>query len=264
MQICYSELSVIGGNVEKNVDQLIEHGAQQIELMLDGQGWESFFERSDALVALLCAKKISYSIHVPVWDMNLTSENKCARSAAFDAYHQSIEFAARLHAEHVVIHPGFCYAPVFSKDTARRRAKEAIEALVKGSDQLGQLLLIENVGNRETSIFTQDEYIAFIKSFAGKAKAIIDIGHAYLCGWDLAETITRLGSDVCALHLHDNNGKLDQHAPIGQGSVPWGEVFEAIPACGEDLRLILEYDIGTPLEELQKGKAYLQSLFKDA
>ena len=43
--IYYSELCLIGGDVSRNVDRLVEAGADGVELMLDGAGWDGVYDR---------------------------------------------------------------------------------------------------------------------------------------------------------------------------------------------------------------------------
>lgn len=264
MKIYYSNLCKIGSNLSESLDELIQYGANSVELMLDGSFWNEFENHSPELAKVLAAKPLTYSVHTPVWDMNLTSENAQARRAALEAYEHSIAFAALIGAAHVVLHPGFCYAPVFNKSTARQRAMLAVEKLCEFDLDYGVLLLVENVGNSQTSIFSQDEYICFIQRFGEKIGSLLDIGHAHLCGWNLPGAISELGKSLYAVHLHDNNGESDSHFPIGSGNIQWNCVFEALRKCRPDLRLILEYDIGTQLKMLQSGKEILMHAFPSA
>ena len=118
-------------------------------------------------------------------------------------------------------------------------------------------LLVENVGGPAASIFSQEEYIRFIKGFEGRVGSLLDIGHAHLCRWDIPGTLRALQGLLRAVHLHDNGGNFDSHFPIGKGDIPWETIFSALSDCSPDLKLILEYDIGTPPERLGDGKRLL-------
>lgn len=260
MEIYYSELCRIGGDVEENVQKLLAYGADHIELMLDGKGWNEFHTREEAICAALLRLSAAYSVHTPVWDINLTSENDAARKAAMEAYRQSIAFAARLGARHVVLHPGFCYSEAFDKATARSRAAESMEALCAWNQTYGRLLLVENVGNARTSIYTQKEYTDFILGLGKNAGGIVDIGHAFLCGWDIPGLLQDLGDKAYAVHVHDNNGRVDAHLPMGEGIIPWDELLPVIIKHRPDMRVILEYDVGTSPEALRQGKEKLQAI----
>lgn len=260
MNIFCSELCLIGGTPKGNVKKIMAAGINHIELMLDGAGWNDFHLRKEELASSLLSLDATYSIHTPVWDVNLTSENAHMRQAAMDAYRESIRFARMLDAKHVVIHPGFCYAPVFDKAVARQRARQAIESLLEFNRDYGQLLLIENVGNPSTSIFSQQEYAAFLDGLPGEAGYLLDVGHAYINRWDLGQLIPQLGDRLHALHLHDNDGGSDAHLPISSGSVDWEALFHTLSRQADRLHLVLEYNIGTPLARVKEGVQMIQSL----
>ncbi len=259
MEIFYSELCLIGGAVEDNVDRLIAQGAGNIELMLDGSGWDDFPRRMDELVPALRAKGVGYSVHVPVWDVNLTCGNAHLRAAVLETYEQSIVLASKLDAKHVVLHTGWCSDPHFSKDEGRARAREAMLALHDFNAGYGQSLLVENVGTNITSLFTEDQFVEFLDGFPEDFGYLVDAGHAYINGWNLGTLFARLGDRLRAIHIHDNDGLKDRHAPIGQGTMDWDALLGAAIATGRSLNLVLEYNIGTELERLREGKAFLEA-----
>lgn len=261
MNLFFSELCLIGGKVEENVDRLIAHGAENIELMLDGAGWNDFHLRMEELAAMLKTKKVGYSVHVPVWEANLTNENTQLREAVLETYRQSIIFAALLDARHVVLHTGWCSDVHFCKETARERATESMRSLIEFNKSFGQLLLVENIGTTTTSIFTEQQFIDFLKDFPEGIGYIVDIGHAHRNGWQLETLLPALNDKLYALHLHDNDTSSDAHAPLGEGTVDWGKLFAVISNMGRNLSLILEYNIGTELSRLAEGKALLESTF---
>lgn len=261
MNIYYSELCLLGRDVLSNVDKLIANGADNIELMLDGPGWDRFEMRMDSLVPKLLQRRVSYSIHSPVWDTNLTSENYFVREGVKESLRQSIVLANKLHAAHVVIHPGICLSTCFNKETAKKRARESLLELLAFNRDYGMRLLIENVGDNQTSLFTQEEFARFLDDFPDQSGFLIDIGHAHKNGWDIPLLLSTIKKQLYAVHIHDNNGRYDQHYPIGNGTTDWETVFSAIDQADRNLNLVLEYDIGTPLQNLADGKKILERRF---
>ncbi len=43
-----------------------------------------------------------------------------------------------------------------------------------------------------------------------------------------ADWLEALGDYVRYLHLSDNDGRWDQHGPLGTGTIPWQKVFAAL------------------------------------
>jgi sugar phosphate isomerase/epimerase len=259
MELFYSELCLIGGAVEDNVDRLIACGAENVELMLDGTGWDDFPRRLDELVPALKARKVGYSVHVPVWDVNLTCGNAYLRAAVLETYRHSIVLASRLGAKHVVLHTGWCSDQHFSKEEGRARAREAMLALHEFNAPYGQSLLVENVGTNATSLFTEDQFVHFLDGFPGDFGYLVDVGHAFINGWNLETLFTRLGKRLRAIHIHDNDGLKDRHAPIGEGCMDWKAILGAANSTGLELNLVLEYNIGIELKRLTEGKAFVEA-----
>ena len=257
-KICYSDLPLLTKDLLKNVNDLIEYGADKVELLMDGQKWDDMEKLFRKLAFKLIELPVRYTIHPPAWDINLTSENKAIREASFSQYKKAIEFANMIQAEHVVIHPGFCFSPVFDRRLAQQRAADYINQLCEFAKHLNVKLAIENVGYNGSSIFTQDEFTSFLENIDETAEYLLDIGHANLNGWDIPQVIKNTKDRLIALHIHDNNGTGDDHLPIGEGTVQWQEIFKAIlKQSSIDCQLILEYAPGTPIEKLREGKEIL-------
>lgn len=257
-KICYSDLALLSNDILKNVNDLVEHGADKVELLMDGDKWD----QSEMLFPQISSKlkdlSVEYTIHPPAWDINLTSENKAIREASYSEYMKAIQFASMIGASHVVIHPGFCFSPVFDKKLAQQRATDYIKRLCEIAKPLNVKLAIENVGYNGSSIFTQNEFISFLENMDEIAGYLIDIGHAHLNEWDIPQVLKDLKNRILALHIHDNDGTSDDHLPIGEGTIQWKEIFEAINELSTDCQLILEYAPGTSLEKLVEGKKLLQ------
>lgn len=259
MRVFYSELCLIGSDVESNVDSLVAHGAENIELMLDGAGWNDFHLRIDGLASMLKRKNVGYSVHVPVWDANLTSENAHLRGAVLESYKASILLASKIGASHVVLHTGWCADPSFSKEIGRARARKSLEELVAFNKDFNQLLLVENIGSNAASLFTESQFIEFLDGFPAEVGYVVDVGHAHINGWNIETLLGALGDRLHALHIHDNDGLRDRHAPLGEGNIDWSMVLKAAKATGRDLSHVLEYNIGTDLDKLRLGKSFLEN-----
>ncbi|MEF3306136.1 sugar phosphate isomerase/epimerase family protein [Paenibacillus sp. GYB003] len=257
--ISYSDLLLLGGKPEQNAETLLREGAAHIELLLDGEAWDEMEAAMERLAAHLRGTTASFTVHPPAWDTNLTSENRAIREASFAEYRKSIAFAGRIGATHAVIHPGFRFSPAFDIRTAALRAEEAVGRLCAAAAPLGVKLAVENVGYRGSSLFTQDEYVRFVERLDDSAVYLIDTGHAHLNGWDIPALIRQAGRRLGCVHLHDNFGDADAHLPVGEGSIDWGPVWDALrdaPAC----QLILEYAPGTDVSKLRAGRDLLRSV----
>lgn len=71
----------------------------------------------------------------------------------------------------------------------------------------------------------------------------LDIGHAFLVGFDPADCIRKLGDKIGTVHLHDNCGLLDDHTIPGLGKIDWEAVREAF--IDIDYQGVLNYELSS-------------------
>jgi sugar phosphate isomerase/epimerase len=71
----------------------------------------------------------------------------------------------------------------------------------------------------------------------------LDIGHQNIAGGLTAGAwIERMGGRLRHVHLHDNNGKKDEHLPIGRGTIDFQPIFRALHRFAPEAALSLEVD----------------------
>ncbi|MBR5922171.1 MAG: sugar phosphate isomerase/epimerase [Clostridia bacterium] len=75
-----------------------------------------------------------------------------------------------------------------------------------------------------------------IDEYKGHFTSCVDSGHTNMAVQfgmpTVGDAIRKMGKNVGALHLHDNNGLIDQHTIIGRGTVDWHDVFDALYEVG--------------------------------
>lgn len=258
----YSDLCLLGdgGGIGGNIRALHAHGADRVELMMDGPLWDSFQQREDAIAAEILGTGVTCSLHGPCWDVNLTSENREIRDASFRTTLDTVRLARRVGAAHVVVHPGFCQSSAFSHAAARRRAVEAVSRLAEEAAKLGVSILVENVGYRGTELFDEEAFARLLDGFGSEAGYLLDTGHAAINGWDMPALIRELGEKLRCVHLHDNDGRTDEHLPIGDGRIEWAPIIEALGEGKSGRALVLEYRPGTPPERMKEAREVLAVL----
>ena len=191
------------------------------------------------------------SLHGPCVGVNLAEES---HDHYLVAYERFFHFAAKWDADFVVVHTNESYRQ--TPERAKTRIKFRLERLLALAAAYDVNLVIENVGlrSKETLLFDWDEYLHLLIDFP-QAGALLDIGHAHINGWNLAETVQRLGTRLHACHVHDNDGQSDKHLCIGQGSVDWAGFFQAAQKSAADMTLVFEYantDMATALNNIRQ------------
>ena len=167
------------------------------------------------------------------------------RELSVRVYREFLAIAADLGATYVVLSPHFPHPSLAHRDAAKARLVDALGVLGQEAQQRGILLLIENMAPaREYEVLEVREYFGLFDYSIPGIAPMLDVGHAYLSGWDLPRIIRILGPRLAGLHLHDNHGIGDVHLPIGLGSIEWPPVWEAVQLTYRPLRLVLEYRAG--------------------
>lgn len=113
-------------------------------------------------------------------------------------------------------------------EETHRRVVENLRWFGDRAAEKGIRLAVENIyGGRFYSQI--DELIQLVEEVnRDNVGFCLDVGHANIDGVDIPSAVQRMGRKLYEIHLHDNNGKKDQHLPIGFGTVNWIEVIEAL------------------------------------
>ncbi|HJV36636.1 sugar phosphate isomerase/epimerase family protein [Geomonas sp.] len=163
------------------------------------------------------------TIHSPFMDLNPGSLERLLRDATVHRFTQVMDAAEILRPEVMVFHPGF----------DRWRYGEATnqwlelsvpvwQSVLSRAGEIGTMIAVENIFEEEPStlkaLFEAVNNPAFGHCF--------DVGH-----WNLfkrvgmEEWFEALGERVAEVHIHDNFGTRDDHAPPGEGGIDFDQFF---------------------------------------
>ena len=160
----------------------------------------------------------SYSIHAPARGINIASLHEAVRKACVDVLIESFRVAAEVSGT-VVVHPGY-FAWEVERQESLVAFKRSLSELSVAAGDLGVRYFVENMGNWEYFFIRSPEELPII----GDAGFALDVGHANLN----KNLETFLGLPIGHVHLHDNRGDTDTHLAVGEGTVPFRKVMEAV------------------------------------
>lgn len=193
----------------------------------------------------LRANGLKLSLHMPIHGVNLTWPVRSVAAASLGEVIRSLELAAEIGADVLVIHPGRLpeeYLP-FSQwlERSREFLRFALGLLLPRAEKFQVKLALENLGNgRDRGLVqTAEEHLAILAEFPG-LWACFDLGHLHTLGGSPEEYIRALSSRLVHVHLHDNLGDWDAHLPLDQGTAPWRETLTLLEKNGFSGRVILE------------------------
>lgn len=167
---------------------------------------------------LLDSFSLRYAFHAPSRGVNIASILEPIRKASVEVTGQCLALAAEVNAP-VVIHPGY-FAWEEDREKARRQVTQSILELNRIAGDLSVTYYLENMGDWNYFFLRFPEEMEMMDG----VDLALDVGHANLNGC-LEGFLARR---FCHVHLHDNSGKEDSHSPVGEGSIDFHSVMNAI------------------------------------
>ena len=154
----------------------------------------------------------------------------------FDELVRSMECAALLGAEIIVVHPVHKNMPKSVDEYAVN--KEFYEKLIPYCEKFGIKVATENMFKNDpyrnvrlTDVCNSPEkFVRMVDLIDSEwITSCLDVGHCGLVGEDATEMIYALGHDrLKALHIHDNNYIIDQHTIPFNGKMDWESICKAL------------------------------------
>lgn len=215
-----------------------------------------------AIRKALQQNRLGLVCHMPtfVYSAHLTD---AIRDASVQEVLGSLVAAARLGAEKVVLHPGIVDGlAVFIQETALAHATRSMAQFVAAAKRLDLVLCIENLFPRLGPYAQIDAFERLFQQF-DSARFVLDVGHAHIddpSGSRVFTFIERFADRLEHLHLSDNRGVVDDHLPIGKGTLPMKSVVRALAAAGFNGTATLEI-FGHPRQSIVESRNVVEAMF---
>jgi sugar phosphate isomerase/epimerase len=180
--------------------------------------------------------------HLPTF-VSIADLTESIRQASLDEMYHSLEVAAELNALKVVLHPGHIGGLAsFVMDIALDLGMKSLNAIIEKAHRLGLSVCLENMFPRIQSFYEPSHFTDILERFPD-LKLTLDSGHANIGSRNeqkIFEFIRQFGNRIGHVHLSDNLGHRDDHLPIGNGTVNFQKIADALSECGYDDTLTLE------------------------
>lgn len=201
------------------------------------QAWEVVAEGQHDLRAiekefldLTPSYDLEFSAHAPMSDINIGSLNPRILEAAMGELIAGLEGCNRLGMDVYTVHPAFL-TPIglVCREKVIETARSSLRRLDRLSADLGVKVALENMPRGPFATGTTPQ--ALVELAEGTDLSFcLDVGHANTMG--LLPEFMELKSRLANLHVHDNNGKFDEHLPIGDGTVDFDLVVRELADYG--------------------------------
>lgn len=205
--------------------------------VLDGLSmrWHQRQARRFAEAGLTCA------VHLPFMDLRPGAADPAVLKLTRERLGRAMDVAAVYGARHMVGHA--CFVPGMDRPRAEDWLAASVETWSGLLDARPEAppLVLENT--YETGYEPMLDVLSRLPE--GRAGACLDLGHWHSFGLgaarrDLGTWIEALAPYLRHLHLHDNHGETDQHLGLGQGAIPFDELFAALARHGLTPTMSLE------------------------
>ncbi len=201
------------------------------EVYIDGEDLEvadiSFLSRAQGAFSAR-GKRITQ--HGPYLGLNPAGPSEETRKLTMKRYRLAFRAAEALGAAVIVLHAGY------SRGTFRGGVDQWLEEgmktwpeFVSRAEDAGITIAAENILEREPGPLRRLVEEVGSPNF----RLCIDSGHLNVfskVGFE--EWFRALGPFIAELHLHDNRGNVDEHLPLGEGSIDFREYFNLLERYG--------------------------------
>jgi sugar phosphate isomerase/epimerase len=213
-----------------------------------------------------------HSVHSPmytdeIWGrsgphchINITDRVKADRIRWVDEIKRSIEIAEIIPFKYLIQHLGVAnqeYSEHFVE-----AAFSSLEELNTFAHQRGVEILLENTLNE---LSTAERLKLFNDVTHLNLNYVFDLGHAHI-GAGVEHEFNIMQDRIRSLHVHDNNGKEDQHLfPMAEGgAIDWTESMKLLRSRPGQYPLLLELrevpELAHPLDEMNSTFDKLENL----
>lgn len=219
--------------------------------LLEGD-WQARWRELRPLVEQIPGER---AMHGPRSDLNPGLRDRGLQAFIRERYRRAMEVALEIGAGTIVLHTGYnplIRAPGFDRRWVQRSA-DFWRELGQEAGRLGLTLLLENAWDPQPEIVRD-----LVDAVALPAvRACFDVGHANAYSRRPAgEWLAALGTRVAQVHLHNNDGRLDSHSPLGEGTVDFSRLLPLLALSPQSPRLVVEVQGGR--EKVEESLAYLQ------
>ncbi len=208
----------------------------------------------DAGLGLIC--------HLPTF-VSAADLTESIRKASQGEMLLSLELAAELGAEKVVLHPPMASGMgIFVVATVKELAFEFFEKMVEAAAEGDVPLCLENMMPRNIIGVEPEDFFEIFEKFPD-FHLTLDSGHAHIDDPDgsrLAGFVDRFGGKIGHLHLSDNRGRADDHLAVGRGTIDFASLVSKLRQQGYADTLTLEI-FSEDHQDLVISRKYMESLF---
>ncbi len=203
---------------------------------------------------LLINSGCKVTFHAPFMDLRPGALDDKIRRTSIDRIKQVFDLVPYFHPLRIVCHPAYDSRYYVSCDEEWLENSTATwQELITLISDTETRIALENVYEREPSVLRR----LFERLNSDSICFCFDTGHFNVFARaPLGTWLNELGKYIGHLHLHDNQGRFDEHLPVGNGTFPFAELFQTLKETEAQPLITLEAhaqaDLWKSLENIEK------------
>lgn len=255
-ELGFSSLAFYGENLENALSWADNNNFELLEIVAENN--HAIDEETLPWVKeMLASYDLSYTVHSPFSDINISSLNKSIRKESIRQVKYSIFAVHEIGGKVLTFHPGrHSAATSKSRDSTKNILFDSLKEISDFNKDYGVTIALENMPDTFiTTMRVSQEVLEILeqKQLSG-IKHTMDVGHLETNNVNIGEYIHDLRNYLVHIHLHDNFGEFDNHLPLGDGNINFPIIFRALNDINYNGRIILEM---TKTEDILKSREYL-------
>lgn len=162
-------------------------------------------------------------------------EGRCDHERSLRAVVRSMEACGMLGIRNAVIHTAFSakYPYPEKMDEYCKASRVFLEKFLPYSERFNVTLCVENSCTINTGgncfFMTGAEARSFVEDMNHPYLGVCwDVGHAAMQGCDMYKELVTLGKHLKTVHIHDNNGRSDEHLAPYCGIIDYNAIVKAL------------------------------------
>ncbi len=166
------------------------------------------------------------NFHAPFMDLRPGALDERIRRVSIDRIKQVFELVPYFQPLRIVCHPAYDSRYYVSCDEEwLENSTASWQELIALISETGTKIALENVYERGPSILRR----LFERLNSDSICFCFDTGHFNVFARaPLSIWLAEMGKYLGHLHLHDNQGRFDEHLPVGNGTFPFAELFQTL------------------------------------
>ena len=232
---------------DQNYHKMKEMGFDYADYAINGELNGKTEEEYEAEV--LAEKALAEEAGVTIWQVHGPwrypphDETPELRAERAEVMRRSIRLTALIGCKNWVIHPLMPFGHMADFDTEQfwQINLDFFRALLPYAKEHDVTICFENMPMKGLSMSTTEKTLEFIHMINDDHfKLCLDTGHEAVFGTSVGDAVRLAGKDLRVFHIHDNDGKRDQHWIPCTGVIDWKDFYKAVKEIGFDGVLSLE------------------------